>query len=182
VVRKGYQREDESRYRKAWLKVPKGDEEVFLWDYKEHYFNFTQNMMNLWTWKPLCIASDLYVLTSLWPLTFIAPEFILITSWFVYTSWERVISSLFAFRGHLFSLLPLVLELTVSLTELQLSKRAFKEILIDRTLHFSQISFLSTLSHLKCRRPMTQFYSVRCTWYTHRQEWTDVRPQTEWFQ
>jgi Mg2+/citrate symporter len=55
------------------------------------------------------------------------------------------------FVGFLFSPLPPVLELTVSLTELQLSKhtRTFKEILIDRTWYFSQMLFLATFPDLK---------------------------------
>jgi len=54
----------------------------------------------------------------------------------------------------MFSPLPLVLELLVSLTGLQLSKRAFKVLLIDGTLHFSQMSFLATLSDFKFPRPI----------------------------
>ena len=29
---------------------------------------------------------------------------------------------------------------------------------------------------------VTQYHSVRCTWNTHTREWTDIRPQTEWFE
>jgi hypothetical protein len=65
------------------------------------------------------------------------------------------ISVLFACRRNLFSSRPFALELTVSVTERQLSKHTFAETLIDWTLHFSQITFLETFSNLKRRRHVT---------------------------